>query len=380
MEKKRMRKKKVHTFYPFVEKEFFHIFRDRRTMLILLGIPVVLIVLFGFAISTEIKGINVAVVSPGPDETVRNLVRQLDENAYFQVVSQGNSYEEAFRSLRRQACDVILVFGDGFEKRLAGGGGEPAALCIAADAVDPNVASAEVMYLTSLIRSSLQEGMTGAAGPEGVLSHIRLLYNPQMKSAYNFVPGIMGWILLLICAMMTSITIVREKEVGTMEVLLVSPVRPIVIMLAKMTPYFVLSCVNLATILLLACFLLDVPVAGGLAGVVAVSLLYIVLSLAIGLLISCVSKNQVTAIIISGMLLMMPIIVFSGMLFPLESMPGILQGFAQIVPAKWYIQAVRRLMIEGVALRAVWPEVCVLAAMTVLAAGISYRLFKIRLE
>ena len=201
-----------------------------------------------------------------------------------------------------------------------------------------------------------------------------------MKSAYNFVPGVMGLILMLICAMMTAISIVREKETGTMEVLLVSPIRPIFIILAKAVPYFALSCVNLATILLLSVYVLHVPVAGSLWVLSLLSLLLIVVALSLGLLISCVVRNQVAAMIVSGIGLMMPVMLLSGMIFPVESMPVVLQWISDIIPARWYIQAVRKVMIEGLGLVAVWREALILAGMAALLIGLSLKSFKERLE
>ena len=212
-----------------------------------------------------------------------------------------------------------------------------------------------------------------------IVPQLKLLYNPQMKSAYNFVPGVMGLILMLICAMMTSISIVREKETGTMEVLLVSPVKPLFIILAKAVPYFVLSFVNLTTILLLSVYVLDVPVAGSLFWLV-VSLLFIFVSLALGLLISTVTRTQVAAMLVSGLMLMMPTMLLSGMIFPIESMPVILQAISAVLPARWYIQAVRKLMIEGVDVSLVLMEVGILATMAVLLITVSFKKFKHRLE
>ena len=209
---------------------------------------------------------------------------------------------------------------------------------------------------------------------------MRILYNPQMKSSYNFVPGIMGLIFILICAMMTSVSIVREKESGTMEVLLVSPVRPIWIISAKMIPYFLLSCLALATILLLAHYVLGVPMSGSMVGLVGLSLLYLVLSLALGLFISTVSHTQVVAILVSGMLLMLPVIMLSGMLFPVENMPGILRALSCVIPARWYIEAVRKLMIGGQPFVAVWQESAILLAMTVVLVVVALKKFNDKLE
>ena len=240
------------------------------------------------------------------------------------------------------------------------------------DASNPNTASAGAGYMQSILLAGQQ---SGAAMPE-----TRLLYNPQMKSAYNFVPGIMGLIFILICAMMTSVSIVREKETGTMEVLLVSPVRPIRIIFAKMIPYFLLSCFNLVTILLLARFVLGMPVAGSVAGLVGMSLLYLLLALALGLFISTVADTQVTAMLVSGMLLMLPVIMLSGMVFPIENMPGVLQWVSCVIPARWYIDAVRKLMIEGLPFRAVLREFFILAGMTALLIGVALKKFNDKLE
>ena len=215
----------------------------------------------------------------------------------------------------------------------------------------------------------------GAAMPD-----THLLYNPQMKSAYNFVPGIMGLIFILICALMTSVSIVREKEMGTMEILLVSPVRPMWIIFAKMIPYFLLSCVNLASILLLAAFVLDMPMSGSMIGLVGISLLYLMLALALGLFISTLSDRQSTALLISAMMLMLPIIMLSGMVFPIENMPGILRGVSCIIPARWYIEAVRKLMIEGLPFAAVIKEFCILLIMTAALVGVALKKFNDKLE
>jgi ABC-2 type transport system permease protein len=209
---------------------------------------------------------------------------------------------------------------------------------------------------------------------------VRLLYNPQMKSAYNFVPAIMGMLLMLICAMMTSISIVREKERGTMEVLLVSPVRPLMVVVAKAVPYLVLAIAILATILLMAHFVLGVPLAGSLFWIVAVSILYILLALSLGLLISNIAKTQLVALLLSAMVLLMPVVMLSGMLFPVESMPKILQWVAAVVPPRYYIEAMRKLMIMGVGIGEVAREVTVLAVMTALILTIALKKFKVRLE
>lgn len=362
------------SFLSFVKKEALHILRDSRTMLIVLGMPVVQMLLFGFAISTEIRNIDFAVVAPHPTEAVRRAVETVGANEYFTFRGYVTQ-PEIDRTLRAGDADVVVVFAADFDRQmLAAAHGEPAqsAVQLIFDASNPNTASAGMGYLQQIL---LSDGQASAPMPE-----MRLLYNPQMKSAYNFVPGIMGLVFLLICSMMTSVSIVREKETGTMEVLLVSPVRPLWIVLAKMIPYFVLSCVNLTTILLLAHFALDVPLTGSLVSVVGISLLYIALALALGLFISTFARTQVVAILISGMMLMMPVIMLSGMVFPIENMPGILQGLSCIIPARWYIEAMRKLMIEGVAFGAVLREFFILLAITVALVAVALRKFNDKLE
>ena len=241
------------------------------------------------------------------------------------------------------------------------------------------MATTQAGYATNVIASVRQEMLPPGMSVSSVVPDVKLLYNPQMKSAYNFVPGVMGLILMLICAMMTSISIVREKETGTMEILLVSPVKPLFVILAKAVPYFVLSFVNLTTILLLSVYVLDVPVAGSLFWLIMVSLHFIFVSLALGLLISTVTRTQVAAMLASGLILMMPTMLLSGMIFPIESMPLVLQLISDILPARWYIQAVRKLMIEGVDISFVLSEVSILAFMAVVLITISFKKFKNRL-
>lgn len=361
-------------FASFVRKETLHIFRDPRTMLIALLMPVVQILLFGFALSTEVNNVDVAVVAPHRSETVRQAVERMAANPNFTFTGYIPS-GEIDRTLRSGRADAVAVFAGDFDRRMAdleaGRTDAGAALQLVMDASNTNTAQAGAAYLRSVLLDNVADGV-------GV--ETRLLYNPRMKSAYNFVPGIMGLIFILICAIMTSVSIVREKETGTMEVLLVSPVRPIRIVFAKMIPYFVLSCLNLASILLLARFVLGVPMSGGIVGIVGLSLLYIVLALALGLFISTVARTQVTALLVSAMLMLMPMIMLSGMVFPIGNMPAPLRWLSCIVPARWYIAAIRRLMIEGLPFTAVLREFAILAAMTASLIAVALRKFNDKLE
>ncbi len=360
-------------FLSFVKKETLHILRDPRTMLIVLLVPVIQMLLFGFAISTEVNNIDVAVVTSHRTEAVRQAVERIAANPYMTFKGSVSGWK-IDKVLRTGGADVVVVFADDYDRQLAAvetGGAAETAVQLVFDASNTNMATAGAGYLQNILTADLQT----AGMPE-----THLLFNPQMKSAYNFVPGIMGLIFILICAMMTSVSIVREKETGTMEVLLVSPVRPIWIVFAKMIPYFTLSCINLATILLLARFVLDVPMSGNLAGLVGLSLLYLVLALALGLFISTLAKRQATALIISAMLMMMPVVLLSGMAFPIENMPGVLQAVTYVVPARWYIEAVRKLMIEGLPFGFVLKEFFILLGMTAVLIVVALKKFNDKLE
>lgn len=353
-------------FLSFIKKEFLHILRDKRTVLILLAMPVVQIILFGFAISTEVKNIRLAVFDLSHSPQTAELVRQIDASEYFWVQSAVDSLEQINELFLQSKIDVAMVIDLDYPANPR--------IQIIADASDPNTATIATNYLSSIIRAS-------TANPQMPLVDQKLvmLYNPSMLSSYNFVPGVMGMILMLICAMMTSISIVREKEVGTMEVLLVSPVHPIKIIVAKLVPYFVISVINLIVILLLSVYVLGVPVVGSLGWLILLSLIFIIVALSLGLFISTIVASQVAAMIISGMVLMMPTVLLSGMMFPIENMPLPLQWFSSLMPARWFVAGVRKLMIQGVGVEFVAKEFMILGAMAVVLIGVSLKKFKIRL-
>ena len=346
-------------FIAFVIKETKHILRDKRTMLILFGMPVVMMLLFGFAITTDVKNVRTLVVTSEMSPRTQQVVERLAQSEYFIITQTVNTPKEAEQLIRSQKADMALVFT------------QNRGMQIMVDGSDPNMAQQWTTYAQQIITADISH-----LSP--LTTH--LLYNPQMKSAYNFVPAIMGMLLMLICAMMTSISIVREKEKGTMEVLLVSPVKPLMVIIAKAVPYLVLAFGILITILLMARFVLGVPLAGSLFWILAVSTLYILLALSLGLLISNMAQTQLVALLMSAMVLLMPVVMLSGMLFPVESMPQVLQWLAAIVPPRYYIEAMRKLMIMGVGINEVAREVSVMAGMTVVLLAIALKKFKQRLE
>lgn len=365
-------------FLSFVRKEFYHILRDKRTVLILLGMPIVQIILFGFAISTEVKNARIAVLDSSKDLMTSQIVQKLGASEYFTIVDDFHIPEQIEPAFQKGEIDMVVVFEDHFIKNLQRTG--RADIQLITDASDPNTATMVANYATNIIAMYQQEQMMFSGSSIQIVPQLKLLYNPGMKGAYNFVPGVMGLILMLICAMMTSIAIVREKERGTMEILLVSPLKPIFIILAKAVPYFTLSCVNLCTILLLSVYVLGVPVAGSIFWLAVLSLIFILVSLSLGLLISTIVKTQVAAMLASGMVLMMPVMLLSGMMFPIESMPWPLQWLSNIIPARWYIVSVKKIMIEGLDISFAYNELFILSAMAVLLMAVSLRKFKNRLE
>lgn len=378
-------------FMSFVGKEFNHILRDTRTLMVLIVMPVVMIVLFGFALSTEIKDVKVAVYDPSRDAATSRLVSQIDASEYFTVTAFLDGEDGVLDAFRSNSADIALVFEDNFYHRAVHDG--DGSLQIIVDGSNTNIGSMAVFYVSSIVSSFQKELAQEAAlnqsaeggssvdsvSPVTISTSTRMMYNPQMKSAFNFVPGVMGMILMLVCAMMTSVSIVREKERGTMEVLLVSPVKPFSVILAKAIPYFVVSAFILLIVLCLSVFLIKVPISGSLMWVVLVSLLFILVSLSIGILISTLVSKQEVAILISGMVLMLPTMLLSGMLFPIESMPKVLQWVSYCVPAKWYIDSIKVMMIQGLGIRYCLDAVLILCGFLTVITGLSVFKFKDRL-
>lgn len=341
-------------FKSLVRKEAVHIIRDRRTMVITLVMPLVLLLLFGFAISTEVNDVRVAAVVDRHTQQTREILAKLNADEYFTFIGLANE-NETDDLLRRGEADAVLFLRSDDGKL---------ATHIVVDASNPIVGQASSAYIRSVV--------TGEAGAP-VLT--RTMYNPLLKSAYNFVPGIMGMIFILICAIMTSVSIVSEKETGTMDLLLVSPVRPGTIIFGKLVPYFLLSCVILTIMLLIAYTVLGLPVSYTIVNVVLISMLYVVLSLSIGLFVSTLVDNQVSALIVSAVLFMLPVIMLSGMIFPIDNMPAFFQWVSCVIPARWYIEAMRKLMVQELGLHYVLKEVVILSVMTVILLALAIKKF-----
>ena len=349
-------------FISFIIKEAKHIVRDKRTMLILFGMPIIMMLLFGYAVRNDVRNVRTVIVMSNTDYVTQQAVDRLSASEYFTITQVVATPIEAEQAIRDQKADLAIVFG----KDYASGHSD---LQFIVDGADPNMAQQWTQYANAVITN-----------PNNGLVNTKLLYNPQMKSAYNFVPAIMGTLLMLVCAMMTSISIVREKERGTMEVLLVSPVRPILIVIAKVIPYLVLAFIILIVILLMANSLLGVPLQGSVFWIFVISTIYILLALSLGLLVSNIAKTQLVALLLSAMVLLMPIVMLSGMFFPIESMPKVLQYVSAIIPTRYYTSAMRKLMIMGVGVRQVMHEMIVLICMLIGLLGLSLAMFNKRLE
>jgi len=364
-------------FFSFVKKEFFHIWRDKRTMFILLGMPVVQIVIFGFALTNEVKNSKIAILDFSKDEATASLTSQLDASRYFDLEKNLVTYNQVEEEFKKGKIKLAVVFPQHFSEDLQHL--NKAQVHLIADASDPNVANTLTNYASAIIMD-YQGRITGNRKlPYTISTEMRMLYNPQLKGAFNFVPGVMAMVLLLVCTMMTAITIVKEKEMGTMEIMLVSPMRPQLVVLAKAVPYLLLSIVNITTILLLSVFVLEVPINGSIPLLMAESILFTLVSLSLGLLISAGAASQQTAMFISLVALFLPTIMLSGFMFPVENMPLPLRVVSNIVPAKWYYSIVKSVMIKGLGIQAIWKETLILGGMMVFFLTMAIRKFKIRL-
>ncbi len=362
----------------FIIKEFYHIFRDYRSMIVLFGMPVIQVLLFGFALSTEIKNAPVAIIDHSNDQVTRAITSKLLSSGFFiladQVPGEG-LIEEVFRHGK---VKEVIIFESDFASKLEKD--RQARIQVIADASDPNTANLLVSYTSAIINDYQQEYMKGLSLPVTITTESQMMYNPALKSVFMFVPGVITILLMLITAMMTSISIAREKEMGTMEVLLVSPMRPLQIIAGKVVPYVLLAFTNAVIILLLSYFVLGMPVKGSLLLLLAESLLFIIMALSLGIFISTVSNSQQMAMMLSMFALMLPTILLSGFIFPIENMPVALQVLSNIMPPRWFIIIVKSIMIKGLGIQYIWKETLIIAGMALFFIVLSVKKFKVRME
>ena len=356
-----------------------HIFRDVRTLIILFGIPAAQILIFGYAVRTDIKNAGIAVLDRSKDEISTGLVSKLESSDFFILKENLLSGNQIDRTFKKGDIKAVFIFEDDFGKRLLSEGS--AGIEIIADGSEPNVANLVTNYARAIINDYMTELNKAHTGfVQGVEPEVRMYYNPNLESQYMFVPGVITIVLVLICALMTSIAITREKEFGTMEVLLVSPLKPLHIILGKVTPYFILSFIDVIIILFLSWLVFDIPVKGSLVLLMLESMLYIMLGLSLGIMISTLSKTMQQAMFISLLGLMLPTIILSGFIFPVEYMPGIYRFLSPLVPPRWFIIIVKDIMIKGTGFAFIWKETLILLFMTLLFITVSTLTFKKRLE
>jgi ABC-type multidrug transport system, permease component len=363
--------------FAFIRKEFYHVFRDRRTLLILFGFPIVQILLFGFALSSEVKNIGIAIQNNAHDVNSSEIINRIQKSSYFKVKEQIVSYSDVERRFKDGSIRCAIIFPVNFGQDLYRK--EGSRIQILADASDPNTATIAANYLTAIIKGYQQDLNPNRALSYQIVPQLRQLYNEEQNGSLNFIPGVIALIFMIVSTALTSVAVVREKELGTMEILLVSPFKPILVLIAKAIPYLVLSLINFIIILLLAVFLLDVEIRGSLVLIFAESILFIITCLSLGLLISNVTDSQQTAMLISMMGMMLPTLLLTGFMFPLENMPWIFQVISHIVPSRYYYAIIKAVMLKGLGFDYVWKETLILLGMAVVLLSIALKRFKIRL-
>ena len=364
-------------FIGFIKKEFYHIFRDKRSLFILFGMPVAQILLFGFAITNEINNVDIAVLDYARDTESQKIIEKIKASTYFHVENEILNEKAIEEEFKKGKIKAVLLFEKDFAKKLQTE--NKATVQVITDATEPNVASTIANYTQSIIQNYQNQKST-VQKSNGVVIQSRMLYNPELKSVFNFVPGVMTVILMLVSAMMTSISITREKELGTMEILLFSPLKPFQVILGKVFPYVFLSIINAIVIVSMGYFIFGMPINGSVFLLAFESILFIITALSLGILISTISNTQQTAMMISLMGLMLPVIILSGFIFPIASMPLPMQVISNIIPAKWFIIIVKSIMLKGVGLEYIFKETLILVGMTLLFIGLSIKNYKTRLE
>lgn len=365
-------------FIGFVKKEFYHIVRDKRSMFILFGMPIAQIMLFGFAITNEIKKVNIAILDQSKDTETKKIIEKINNSSYFTISQEIKTETQIESVFKKGEVKAVLVFEKDFIKHLQTS--KNAKVQVITDATNPNMANTISNYINSILQNFIQGKNQDNQQPFQIQTHIQLFYNPAMKSVFTFVPGVMTVILMLVSAMMTSISITREKELGTMEILLVSPLKPFQVIIGKVFPYLLLSIINATVILLLGYFVFQMPIVGSLFLLAIETILFILCALTLGIFISTVSNSQQTAMMLSLFGLMLPVILLSGFIFPISSMPVPLQLLSNIIPAKWFIIIIKAIMLKGANFAVIWKETFLLIGMTIFFILASIKKYKIRLE
>lgn len=364
-------------FFAFIQKEFYHIFRDQRTLLVLFGMPIAQLLLFGFAITTEVSNANIAVYNQSPGQFSNSLIEQLHSSDFFRITANVHSKKELEKVFRRDKAKIAIVIPPQFEKKFYN---SEAQIQLIADGSDPNLATILSSSANAIIMKWMLNKTNATMPIERITTEVRWHYNPSLRSVLMFVPGVITIILMLVSAMLTSISIAREKELGTIEILFVSPLKPYIIIIGKVVPFIILSIFNAVFILIMAWIIFDIPINGSIVLLLLESLLFIITALSLGVLISTVSNSQQMALMLSLFGLMLPVILLSGFIFPISNMPLPLQIISNIIPAKFYLIIIKAIMLKGVGIMYIWKETLVLVFMSVFMIVLSIKKFKIRLQ
>jgi ABC-2 type transport system permease protein len=347
-------------------------------MIILFGMPVVQVLIFGFAITTDIRDAKISILDHSKDYMTQDITRKLLSSGYFVLSENLNSEKDIETSFRKGKIKEVVIFenhfAENFEKN------QKAHIQLIADASDPNTANLIVNYTSSIINDYQEELLKLSPVPVTITSEVKMLFNPELKSVFMFVPGTITILLMLISAMMTSISIVREKEMGTMEVLLVSPLKPAQIIIGKVIPYFLFSFIIAVIILLMGFVIFKMPMQGSYLLLLGETILFIIMALSLGILISTLTRTQQVAMMISMVALMLPTMLLSGFIYPIENMPVVLQWVCQLMPPKWFIIIIKSIILKGSSFSYIWKETLILFLMTLLFIFISIKKFKIRLQ
>lgn len=364
-------------FAGFFKKELIHILRDPRTLIILFGMPFVQILLFGYAITNEVKNARIAILDNSKDEVSFKLIDKILSSGYFTMSEYLQTSAEIDHAFKQGEVKLAVVIPERLSEKLKRN--ELVQIQLISDATDPNTGNTLINYTSAIIRD-FEFSRSENLRPVLINPEIKMRYNPGLKSVYLFIPGIISVILMLVSTMMTSISLTREKELGTMEVLLASPMKPAQVIISKVIPYLFLAFGNALLILALGYIVFDVPVKGSLTLLLFESLLFIAVALSLGILISTKTDSQQVALMISLFALMLPTIILSGFIFPVENMPVILQIISNIIPAKWFIVIVKGIMLKGIGIAELWKETLILVGFIFVLIIASVKNYKVRLE
>jgi|DewCreStandDraft_4_1066084.scaffolds.fasta_scaffold00138_6 ABC-2 type transport system permease protein len=365
------------TLLGFLRKEIYHITRDVKSLIVLFGIPIVQILIFGYAITSEIKNSDIAILDLSKDEMTLKFINKIESSGYFKIKSFFNSEKEIESEFKSGKIKIAMIIEKDFSYNLYKT--KSSNIQVITDATEPNTATTLLHYIRLVLADFQSEINKNTQDPNIINTKIKMRFNEELKGVFLFVPGLITVILMLVSAMMTSISITKEKELGTMEVLLSSPIKPYHIIIAKVIPYLILSFINANIVLLIGRLVFGVPINGSLLLLELESIIFILTALSLGIMISTITSSQQVALMISLAGLMLPTMLLSGYIFPIENMPNWLQYLTYFIPARWFIVIIRGIMLKGIDLTFLWKETLVIFGFSIIFILISIKRYKVRL-